>query len=428
MMAKISGMSNVGATTYRPPYTPVSVGALAGRHVGAHFRPTRRTPMHDWHLANGATMIEAGPWLRPWFYAWAGSDVATAYVAEMSLVRTGVGISDTSTLGKIELQGPDVGEFLDRVYANNFANLPVGKGRYGAMLNDDGIVLDDGTTARFSESTYFMTTTTAQAGEVMSRLEFLLQTAWPDLRVQVVSVTDRWAGMAVAGPRSRDALMLALPGIDLSNDALPHMGVCEREIDGTPVRLLRLSFSGELAYEVYVPADRGTAMWERLLERGSSLGIRPYGLEALASLRIEKGHVAGLELDHRTTLEDLGLGKLASRKKAFVGRELREREELQAPERWSLVGLECLDPGARLRGGSILFSKDDPIKGHGRGYITSVTWSTVLQKTIALALYSGGLKHEGQEIICAYPLRNEQVRARIVSPVFIDPKGERMRA
>jgi sarcosine oxidase subunit alpha len=206
------------------------------------------------------------------------------------------------------------------------------------------------------------------------------------------------------------------------------MGVCELEVDGTPVRLLRLSFSGELAYEIYVPADCGTSMWERLLQRASSLGIRPYGLEALASLRIEKGHVAGLELDHRTTLDDLGLAKLASRKKAFVGRELRLREELQAPDRWSLVGLELLDPNARLRGGAILFAKDDPIQGHGRGYITSVTWSTVLQKTIALALYNGGLKHEGEEIVCAYPLLNEQVRARIVSPVFIDPTGERMRA
>ncbi len=430
IMAQLCGtdVSSAGTTTYRPPYTPISVGALAGRHVGTHFRPTRRTPMHDWHLANGATMIEAGPWLRPWFYAWAGTDAATAYVAEMKLVRTGVGVSDVSSLGKIEVQGPDAAEFLDRVYTNSFARLPVGKARYGVMLNDDGTVLDDGTTARFAEFSYFMTTTTAQAGEVMSRLEFLLQTAWTNLRVHVVSVTDRWAGMSVAGPRSREALRLAFPDIDVSNEALPHMGVRELEIDGFLVRLLRLSFSGELAYEIYVPADRGTAMWERLLERGASLGIHPYGLEALASLRIEKGHVAGLELDHRTTLDDLGLGKLASQNKAFVGRELRQREELQSRDRWSLVGLECLEPGARLRGGAILFSKDDPIQGHGRGYITSVTWSTVLQKTIALALYSGGLQHEGQEIVCSYPLRNEQVRARIVSPVFIDPTGERMRA
>lgn len=430
LMAALRGtdLQPAGITTYRPPYTPVSVGALAGRHVGAHFRPTRRTPMHDWHLANGATMIEAGPWLRPWFYSWAGKDAGTAYVAEMKLVRGGVGISDVSSLGKIELQGPDAAEFLNRVYTNDFGKLAVGKARYGVMLNDDATVLDDGTTARFSDSTWFMTTTTAQAGEVMSRLEFLLQTAWPNLRVHVVSVTDRWAGMSVAGPKSRDALALTFPGLDLSNQGLPHMGVCQHEVDGIPVRIARLSFSGELAYEVYVPADRGTAMWEMLLERGAPLGIKPYGLESLASLRIEKGHVAGLELDHRNTLDDLGLAKLASQKKAFVGRELRQRQELQAPDRWSLVGLECLDPGARLRGGAILFAKDEPVKGHGRGYITSVTWSTVLQKTIALALYSGGLRQEGQEIVCAYPLRNELVRARIVSPVFVDPNGERMRA
>jgi glycine cleavage system aminomethyltransferase T len=430
LMAALRGIEPqaAGITTYRPPYTPVSVGALAGRHTGAHFRPTRRTPMHDWHLANGATMIEAGPWLRPWFYSWAGNDAATAYVAEMELVRTGVGISDVSSLGKIEVQGPDAAEFLNRLYTNDFARLPVGKARYGVMLNDDATVLDDGTTARFSESTYFMTTTTAQAGEVMSRLEFLLQTAWPNLRVHVVSVTDRWAGMSVAGPKSRQALTLALPGLDFSNQALPHMGVCQHEVEGIPVRVARLSFSGELAYEIYVPADRGTAMWKRLLELGSSSGIKPYGLEALASLRIEKGHVAGLELDHRNTLDDLGLGKLASQKKGFVGRELRQRPQLQAPERWSIVGLECLDSGAKLRGGAILFAQDEPIQGHGRGYVTSVTWSIVLQKTIALALYTGGLRHEGQEIVCAYPLRNEQVRARIVAPLFIDPTGERMRA
>jgi sarcosine oxidase subunit alpha len=429
LMADLMGVDVAasGTTTYRPPFTPVSVGALAGRHTGKHFRPIRRTPMHDWHVANGASFIEAGPWLRPWFYSWAGNDVGSAYVAEMNLVRTRVGISDISSLGKIDVQGPDAGEFLDRVYTNDFAALAVGKARYGVMLSDDGIVLDDGTTARFSEFDYFMTTTTAQAGEVMSRLEFLLQTAWTDLRVQVVSVTDRWAGMSIAGPLSRQALTLALAGIDLSNEALPHMGVAEHEMEGIPVRVLRLSFSGELAYEVYVPAEYGTSMWKRILERGSALGIRPYGLEALASLRIEKGHVAGLELDHRTTLDDLGLGKFASRKKPFIGRELRERQDLKSPDRWSLVGLECLDPGAKLRGGSILFAQNDRVEGHGRGYITSVTWSTVLQKTIALALYSGGLKHAGEEIICAYPLRDERVRARIVSPMFVDPSGERLR-
>ena len=413
-----------GTTTYRPPYTPVSIGALAGRSIGQHFRPTRRTPMHDWHLANGAVMIEAGPWQRPWYYQWAGQDPASAYVKEMTLVREAVGISDVSSLGKIDVQGPDAGEFLDRVYVNGFAKLPVGKARYGVMLNDDATVLDDGTTARFGEQRYFMTTTTGQAAEVMSWLEFLLQSAWPELKVQVVSVTDAWAGMSVAGPKAREALALALPGVDLSDAALPHMGV--READGT--RILRLSFSGELAYEVYVPADRGTAMWSLILKSAAPLGIRPYGLEALASLRIEKGHVAGLELDHRNTLDDLGLGKMASRTKAYIGRELRERAELQNSERWSLVGLEPVEPTARLRGGAILFAREDPIAGHGRGYITSVTWSTVLGKFIALGLYRGGLRHQGEEIVCAYPLRGETMRARIVSPVFVDAGGERLRA
>ena len=427
-MAALRGVElpAAGTTTYRPPYTPVSIGALAGRHTGTRFRPTRRSPLHDWHVANGAVMIEAGPWLRPWYYRWAGDSAASAYVEEMRLVRGGVGVSDVSTLGKIDVQGPDAAEFLNRVYVNGFAKLPIGKARYGVMLNDDATVLDDGTTARFAETRYFMTTTTAQAAEVMSWLEFLLQTAWTDLRAQVVSVTDRWAGMSVAGPRARAALALAFPDLDVSDATLPHMGVRELEVEGVPLRLLRLSFSGELAYELYVPADCGVALWERLLERAAPLGLKPYGLEALASLRIEKGHVAGLELDHRNTLDDLGLGKMGASAKSYVGRALRGRPDLRAAERWSLVGLECLEPQARFRGGSILFARGEPITGHGRGYITSVTWSTVLDKYIALGLYQGGLKHVGEEIVCAYPLKGETVRARIVQPVFVDPAGERL--
>jgi sarcosine oxidase subunit alpha len=373
-------------------------------------------------------MIEAGPWMRAWYYRWAGSTPGTAYVEEMRLVRRAVGISDVSTLGKIDVQGPDAAELLNRVYVNGFAKLPVGKARYGVMLNDDGVVLDDGTTTRLSETRYFMTTTPAQAGEVMSWLEFLLQTAWTELRVHVSSLTDEWAGMAVSGPQARAALELAFPGQDLGDARLPYMGCLEFDLDGVPLRLIRLSFSGELAYEVYVPADHGVALWEQILAAAAPLGIKPYGLEALASLRVEKGHVAGLELDHRNTLDDLGLGKMASKEKAFIGRELRQRPLLQAPERWSLVGLECLEPDKRLRGGSILFAAADRIEGHGRGYITSVTWSTELEKFIALGLYQGGLKHEGEEIVCAYPLKGEQVRARIVSPMFIDPKGERLHA
>jgi len=430
LVAELRGLSlsAAGTTTFRPPYTPVSVGALAGRNIGQHFRPVRRSPLHDWHVANGAALIEAGPWLRAWYYRWAGDTAASAYVEEMRLVRSAVGLSDVSSLGKIDVQGPDAAELLNRVYVNAFAKLPVGKARYGVMLNDNATVLDDGTTARFAATKYFMTTTTAQAAEVMSHLEFLLQTAWVDLNAQVVSVTDEWAGMSVAGPKARAALELALPGQDFSDAALPHMSCREVEVDGVPLRTLRLSFSGELAYELYVPAGYGIALWERLLARAAPLGIRPYGLEALASLRIEKGHVAGLELDRRTTLDDLGLGRMASKEKAYVGRELRDRPDLKGPQRWTLVGLECLELGSRLRGGAILFASGEPIAGHGRGYITSVTWSTELNKYIALALYQGGLACVGQEVVCAYPLKGENVRARIVSPVFIDAQGTRLHA
>ena len=428
MMAALRGLTpeQAGTTTFRPPYTPLTVGALAGRSVGRHFRPTRRSPLHDWNARNGCTFIEAGPWMRAWYYDWAGATPEEAYVKEMLLVRKGVGIADVSTLGKIDVQGPDAAEFLNRVYVNGFAKLPVGKARYGVMLNDDGIVLDDGTTSRISDTQFYMTTTTAQAGEVMSWLEYLLQCHWTDLKVHVASLTDEWGGMAVSGPDSRKALQLAFPDADVSSDALPYMGVKDISFGGTTVRLMRLSFSGELAYEVHCPANFVTALWEHILQAAAPLGIRPYGLEALASLRIEKGHVAGLELDHRNSLDDLGLGKMAAKEKPYIGKELRLREDLQSADRWSLVGLELLEPEKRLRGASILFAATDEIKGHGRGYITSVTWSTELEKFIALGLYKGGLKHEGEEIIAAFPLKNEQVRLRIVSPHFIDKEGARL--
>jgi methylglutamate dehydrogenase subunit C len=430
IMAGLRGVDipQAGTTTFRPPFAPLSIGALAGRSVGKHFRPTRRSPLHEWHMKNGATFIEAGLWQRAWFYDWAGPTPETAYIKEMELVRRGVGIADVSTLGKIDVQGPDAAEFLNRVYVNGFAKLPVGKARYGVMLNDDGVVLDDGTTSRISDTQYYLTTTTAQAGEVMSWLEYLLQCHWTDLDVHVASVTDEWGGMAVSGPKSREALQLAFPGVDVSNEVLPYMGVKDISFGGTTVRLMRLSFSGELAYEVHCPANYAISLWEHITGAAAPLDIKPYGLEALASLRIEKGHVAGLELDHRNSLDDLGLGKMASTQKDYVGRALRMRENLQAPERWSLVGLELMEPDKKLRGGSILFAASDEIKGHGRGYITSVTWSVELNKFIALGLFNGGLKHEGEEIIAAFPLKNEQVRLKIVSPHFIDKEGERLHA
>jgi heterotetrameric sarcosine oxidase alpha subunit len=430
LMADFRGVTipEAGTTTFRPPYAPLTMGAIAGRTAGSHFRPVRRSPLHDWHEKNGATFIDAGLWKRAWYYAWAGNAPETAYIKEMELVRKGVGLADVSTLGKIDIQGPDAAEFLNRVYVNGFAKLPVGKVRYGVILNDDGIVVDDGTTARISDTQFYMTTTTAQAGEVMSWLEYLLQCHWTDLNVQVCSLTDEWAGMAVSGPKAREALQLAFPGIDVSNEALPYMGCRDVVFEGVTVRLLRMSFSGELAYEVHVAADYAISLWEHILKAAAPLGIKPYGLEALASLRIEKGHVAGLELDHRNTLDDLGLGKMAGKEKDYVGKALRFREDCQSPDRWSLVGLELMEPEKKLRGGAILFAANDEIKGHGRGYITSVTWSTELNKFIALGLFSGGLKHEGEEIIAAFPLKNEQAKLKIVSPHFIDREGARLNA
>lgn len=421
------GIPEVGTTTFRPPYTPVSIGAFAGRSVGHHFRPLRRTPMHDWHLENGAEMVEVGLWQRPWFYRSAGRDLDEAYVAEMRAVRDAAGIVDISTLGKIEIEGPDAAVFIDRVYANGFASLAVGRARYGVMLRDDGIVLDDGTVTRLEDHRFFVTTSTAKAAEIMSWLEFLLEIAWPELRAAVASVSDEWAAMSVAGPRSRDSLAAAFPELDVSNSALPHMGLLEAVHEGQPLRILRISYSGERAYEIYAGARHGRAIWERLMRNGAPFGLKAYGVEALGALRVEKGHVAGPEIDGRTTLEDLGLERLARKDRAFIGSVLRHRSAFRDPARPRLVGLQCLEPDARLRGGAALFAPEDPITGHGRGRVTSVTYSPTLGHYIALGLYSGGMECAGREVIAVHPIKGEIVRARIVSPAFLDPKGERLR-
>ncbi|RUU60273.1 sarcosine oxidase subunit alpha family protein, partial [Mesorhizobium sp. M2C.T.Ca.TU.009.01.2.1] len=414
-----------GTTTFRPPYTPVAIGALAGRAVGHHFKPTRRTPMHDWHVANGADMLEVGLWVRPYFYRGAGPDVNEAYVAEMRFVREAAGLMDISTLGKIDIQGPDAATLLDRVYANGFAKLAIGRARYGVMLRDDGIVFDDGTTTRLGEHRFFMTTSTAKAADVMSRLEFLLDIAWPDLRVAVTSVTDEWAAMSVAGPRSREVLAATLPALDLSNEALPHMGFIEGEFDGRALRIIRLSYSGEQAYEVYVGASAGEGAWRRLVEVGESFGLRPYGVEALGALRVEKGHVAGPEIDGRTTHDDLGLGRMIGKRSGFVGDVLRRRPALGEPNRQRLVGLRCLEAETRLSGGAILFKQGETRQGHGRGRVTSVTYSPTLGGYVGLALLAGDVG-VGEEVVAVHRMKNEAVRAHVVSPVFLDPEGERL--
>ena len=421
----------VGTTTFRPPYTPVTIGVLVGREVGRHFAPTRRTAMHEWHLEQGALMIEVGLWMRPRCYPRAGESPNEAIRREAAHVRRAVGLVDVSTLGKIDVQGPDASEFVNRVYANNWANLAVGKARYGIMLREDGIVFDDGTTSRLAEHRYFMTTTTANAAAVLVHLEHLLQVVWPTLRVQVTSVTEQWTAMALAGPSSRSVLAKAVEGADVSNAALPFMGVCEARIADVPVRIFRISFSGELAYEINAPADHGRRVWEALTAAGRDREIIPYGTEAMGVLRIEKGHVAGPELDGRTTAEDLGLGRLVAMKKPdFVGKHLLGRSGLVDPTRLKLVGLAPVDGQSRLRSGAHLTREAAPVlPTQSLGHVTSGAFSPTLGHPIALAMLSGGLAHKGETIHVTYPMDGSAaVAARVVDPVFVDPEGARLRA
>ncbi len=434
IMAAKRGMAlaDVGTTTFRAPYTPATIGTLAGRSVRSHLAPVRRTAMHGWHVANGAQMMEAGYWMRPLWYQTHGANLSEAYKAEMEIVREQVGMADVSTLGKIDVQGPDAAEFLNRVYVNGFAKLGIGKARYGFMLREDGIVMDDGTTSRLSETEFFMTTTTAQAARVMSHLEFLLQVVWPELRVTVASVSDQWAAMSVAGPKVREVLRAAFPTIAFDNEAFPFMGVLDATLDGAlagvKVRIIRLTFSGEMAFEVYTPTHHGRVVWEHLLECGKPCKLRPYGLEALGSLRIEKGHVVGSEMDGRTTLDDVGAGKMASQLKPFWGDALRRSEHLQRDDRPTLVGLEAVDAKEPPNNGAILFFADDAIQGHGRGHITSTTYSKAMGKAIALGLLQGGSSRIGQTIVAASPVHGRQYQLKVVEPCFLDTEGKRYRA
>jgi heterotetrameric sarcosine oxidase alpha subunit len=432
LMAEATGRSipEVGVTTFRPPYTPVSIGALAGTERDNHWRPTRYTPMHDDGEAAGARFTEAGAWLRTWYFPREGESLAAASKREAAMVREAVGFVDVSSLGKIMVQGPDAAEFLNRIYVNGFAKLPVGKARYGVMLREDGIVFDDGTTWRLSETDFFMTTTTANAGPVMALLERLLQTRWTDLRVHVTSVSDGWGGVAVAGPKARDALRGIVPDIDWSDQAYPFMAVREghmqTETGPIPVRTARLSFSGEQAWEVFTPSDYGAALHAAVAKAVAAQGGAPYGLEALDVLRVEKGHVTGRELDGRVTIDDLGLGKMASKKKDYLGKALAQRPDLVREDRPTLVGLKPADPGKTFPAGAVLCAPGH-VGGHGVGWVSSIADSPHLG-WIGLGFAEGGLAAwEGKRLIAADPARGGgETEVVVVSNHFYDPDGGRM--
>jgi sarcosine oxidase subunit alpha len=433
VMASLSGrtIEQTGTTIFRPPYTPVAIGAMAGRARGKHFRPTRLTPSHRWAEAHGGDFVETGMWLRAQWYTQAGETHWRQSVdREVLQTRKSVGICDVTTLGKIDIQGRDAAAFLDGVYANTFATLAVGRVRYGLMLREDGFVMDDGTTARLGEKHFVMTTTTANAVSVFRHLEFCRQCLWPHLDVHLISATEQWAQYAIAGPNARVLLQHVIDApFDISNEAFPFMACGEPTVcNGTPARLFRISFSGELAYELAVPARYGHALMEALMEAGKAYDVTPYGIEALGVMRIEKGHAAGNELNGQSTARNLGLGRMVSTKKDCIGAVLSKRPALNTDDALELVGFMPEDVTQGLRAGAHFLAADAPMTlANDQGWMTSVAYSPSIGSSIGLGFIKNGSSRLGETIMARDPVRNEHISVRIVSPHFIDPEGERLR-
>ena len=420
---------SVGHTTFRPPFTPVSIGAIVGREIGKHSKPTRKSPMHSWHEKNNAVFVDAGIWLRPRYYKQDNENLFEASKREAENVRKNVGVCDVTTLGKIDIKGPDAAEFLNRVYTNAWLKLPVGKARYGVMLREDGMVMDDGTTTRISENHYHMTTTTAQAANVLSHLEYYLQLVWPELNVNVVSTTEQWAGAAIAGPKSRNLLQKLFPDKDVSNEGLPFMGYTESNLFGVPARIFRISFSGELAYEVNVESDNGNFMWEKIIEFGKEFAIQPYGTEALSTLRIEMGHVAGSELDGRSIPYDNGLDGLISKKKDFIGKRSLDRKAFTAKDRQRVVGVVPIDKKTSIPEGShLVIDANAKLPNPKLGHVSASCWSVEHNNPFSLAILKDGKNMIGKKLFALSPLKNKSIPVEIVSSHYVDPKGERVRS
>ncbi|MGB0960146.1 MAG: sarcosine oxidase subunit alpha family protein [Halocynthiibacter sp.] len=434
VMAELTGKSipETGTTIFRPPYTPVAMGALAGRSVGKDFHPTRETPSHKWATEQGAVFVEVGNWMRAqWFPKDGETHWRQSVDREVLATRQSVGVCDVTTLGKIDVQGPDAATFLNKIYANAFAKLPVGKTRYGLMLREDGIAYDDGTAARLAEDHFVVTTTTANAVLVYRNMEFARQCLWPDLDVQLISTTEAWAQYAVAGPNSRKLLQkLVDPEFDLSNEAFPFMACGEITVcGGLRARLFRISFSGELAYEIAVPTRYGDALIRELMAEGEEFDVVPYGTEALGVMRIEKGHAAGNELNGTTTALNLGLGRMVSKKKDCIGNTLSEREGLNTDDAFRLVGLRPVDAINAIPAGAHLMQVSGDVSAKtDQGYVTSAAYSPVLGSSIGLGFLKDGANRMGEILRVVNPLEGTETRAEVVSAHFVDPEGERLRA
>ncbi|MFR9732254.1 2Fe-2S iron-sulfur cluster-binding protein [Saccharopolyspora sp. MS10] len=416
-----------GTTTFRAPYTPVTFAALAGRDRGELYDPVRVTAMHDWHVAHGAPFEDVGQWKRPWYYPLPGEDLETAVLRECRAVRTGVGMQDVSTLGKIDVQGPDAAEFLDLVYTNKMSTLKPGRIRYGLMCTADGMVFDDGTVTRTGEHHYLISTTSGGAAGVLEWLEEWSQTEWPHLRVHLTSVTEQWATIALAGPRSREVLAEVSRDLALDNESFPFMSWQDGIVAGRGARVCRISFSGELAFEINVPWWYGREVWEAIHAAGRRFGITPYGTEAMHVLRAEKGFpIVGQDTDGTVTPHDLGMGWAVSKKKAdFLGKRSFARADNERPDRKHLVGLRPADAGVLVPEGSQLVADAElpappvPMLGH----VTSSYRSAVLDGSFCLALVKGGRERIGQTIFS--PVGGELVALEVTEPVFYDKEGAR---
>ena len=423
-----SKMGELGTTTFRPPYTPLTFGTIVGRNVGEYFDAFRKTPIHDWHLENKAEFENVGQWKRAWYYPRDGENMHDAVQRESKAARDSAGILDASTLGKIDIQGTDASEFLNRVYTNAWSKLAIGKCRYGLMLNEDGMVYDDGVTTRLSENHYIMTTTTGGAATVLGKLEDYLQTEWPELDVYLTSVTDHYATVSVCGPNSKKIVSQVINDLDFSDENFPHMSFKNAKIGNIKCRVMRISFTGEHSYEINVQANYGKSVWERCMEVGKEFNITPYGTETMHLLRAEKGFIiVGQDTDATMTPIDLQMDWIVSKKKYdFIGKRSLYRSDTIKEDRKQLVGLLTENPDEVLEEGAQIVADMNKSPVEMLGHVTSSYYSPNLKKSIALGVVRGGKNMMGQKLII--PMENKQINVIVADPVFLDKENKRLNA
>ena len=421
-------MGELGTTTFRPPYTPLSFGTIVGRNVGEYFDIFRKTTIHEWHVKNNAEFENVGQWKRAWYYPKTTEDMHQAVQRESKAARESAGILDASTLGKIDIQGTDASEFLNRVYTNTWSKLGIGKCRYGLMLHEDGMVYDDGVTTRLDENHYIMTTTTGGAANVMSKLEDYLQTEWPELDVYLTSVTDHFATISVCGPNSKKIVSKVIPDLDLSDENFPHMSFKNAKIDKVKCRVMRISFTGEHSYEINIQASFGKSVWEKCMEAGKEFNITPYGTETMHLLRAEKGFIiVGQDTDATMTPIDLQMDWIVSKKKYdFIGKRSLYRSDTIREDRKQLVGLLTDDPKIVLEEGAQIVEDTNLKPIEMLGHVTSSYYSPNLNKSIALAVVRGGKNMMGKKLFI--PMENKTISVTVADPVFLDKENKRLNA